>query len=137
MITKLSQLKKEFSECKESESVYHKIMDYGKKLPFFDPAWKIDDNLVQGCQSLMYLHTRVEDKKLYFSADSDALISKGLASILIYLYSGESAETILKNPPTFLEEIGIVGSLTPGRANGLAGLYLRMQQEALKVLMSK
>lgn len=112
-------------------------MEWGKRLPSFDPAWKIEENLVQGCQSLMYLHTHVEGKKLYFSADSDALISKGLASILIYLYSGEDAETILKTPPTFLEEIGIVGSLTPGRANGLAGLYFRMKQEALKVLLSK
>lgn len=85
----------------------------------------------------MYLHSEVREKKLYFAADSDALISKGLAMLLLTLYNGMTAEYILKNPPTLLEEIGLIGALTQGRANGLSGLYLKMKQEALKTLLSK
>ncbi len=128
-------LSTDFASCKTPEEIYHKIMEWGKKLPPFDPSLKTEKNLVNGCQSLMYLHAEERDNKLYFSADSDALISKGLAAILISLYSGQTAETILKEPPTFLEELGVIGSLTPGRANGFSALYLRMKQEAIKSLI--
>lgn len=128
-------LKKEFASCKTSEEIYLKVIEWGKKLPTFDPAWKVEENRVEGCQSVMYLHTEVKEKKLYFAADSDALISKGLAMLLITLYNGATAEYILKNPPTILDEIGLTGALSPGRANGLSGLYLKMKQEALKSLL--
>ena len=77
----------------------------------------------------MYLYTNSSEGKIVFQGSSDALISQGLAALLIRIYSGESPETILKCPPNFLEELGIPASLSPNRANGLYSLHLRMKQK--------
>ncbi len=82
----------------------------------------------------MYLRTFNLKGRVYFEGQSDALISSGLAAILIQVYSGQTAEAILKCPPDYLEELGISASLTPSRANGLYSIHLRMKQEALKYL---
>lgn len=110
-------------------------MEWGKQLPSFQAEWKVEKNLVPGCQSVMYLHAAFKEGKIYFAAASDALISAGLAAIMIEAYSGLEPEAILKTPPTFLDELGIPASLTPGRANGLASLFLKMKQEALSFLL--
>jgi len=137
LLEKQDLLRLDFSECKAPEALYRKIMAYGKKLPPYPSELKKADNLVEGCQSVMYLSAHFEEGKLFFYAASDALISAGLAAILIDLYSGETPETILLNPPSFLDKIGIPQSLTPGRANGLASLYLKMKQCALNCLITK
>ncbi len=124
-----------FSACKSQEEIYQIIMGWAKQLPPFNPKWKIDENLVSGCQSIMYLHGEMREGKIYFAAASDALISAGLAAIMLEAYNGQTPETILKVPPSFLEELGISTSLTPGRANGLASLYLKMKQEALRLML--
>ncbi len=129
------QLKESFSSCTSSEEIYQKIMEWGKKLPPFQLEWKVEKNRVPGCQSVMHLHATFKEGKVYFAAASDALISAGLAAIMIEAYSGLEPEAILKTPPTFLDELGIPASLTPGRANGLASLFLKMKQEALRFLL--
>lgn len=133
-LTKADEIKHDFTQCKNGEEIYKKLIEWGHKLPPFDPSHRKDENRVLGCQSLMYLYTTTKNGKLHFTADSDALISKGLASLLIYLYNGQTPETILKNPPSLVEELGILGSLTPGRANGFSSLYLKMKQEAVRAL---
>ena len=135
MINKIEALKARFLALSSRETLYQHIMDGGKKLTSFDPAWKTEENRVTGCQSLMYLYTRYEKNRVHFYATSDALISAGLASLLIEVYSGEPPESILITPPLFLEELGIPSALTPGRANGLASLYLKMKQEAVRYLL--
>lgn len=135
MLRKIEALKLQFALLNSREALYQQIMEWGKRLPPFNPAWKMEENRVAGCQSTMYLYAHFENSKLYFYADSDALISAGLASLLIAAYSGEPAETILLTPPTFLEELGIPSALTPGRANGLASLYLKMKQDAVRFLL--
>lgn len=130
-------IKDSFSACASREEVYQKIMEWGELLPPFKPEWKTEENLVHGCQSIMHLHGELKEGKIYFSASSDALISAGLAALLLEAYNGCSPETVLKEPPVFLEELGIPASLTPGRANGLASLYLKMKQEALKLLLPR
>ncbi|MCC5832493.1 MAG: SufE family protein [Chlamydiales bacterium] len=129
-------IKESFSNCATPEEVYQKIIEWGERLPPFQTEWKREENVVHGCQSVMYLHAELRDREIFFAAASDALISAGLAAILIEAYNGTDPETVLKEPPTFLEELGIPASLTPGRANGLASLYLKMKQEALKLLLS-
>ena len=124
-----------FVKCSRPEEKYQKIISLGSELPPFPNESKLKENLVFGCQSTMYLHTQYIDGKLFFKADSEALISKGLASLLIKIYNGESPETILKNPPIVLEKIGIFASLSPNRSNGLNSLYLKMKQEAVKYLL--
>ncbi len=125
---------KAFSPLKTPEDKYNFLIDLGRKLPDYPAALKTPEHLVPGCQSQLYLATTVRDGKLWFQAHSDALISKGLAALLIWAYDGMSPENILKNPPVFLQELGILGSLSPSRSNGLAQIYRRMQQEAVKNL---
>ncbi len=126
-----------FQSCASQEERYQQIIDLGKHLPKLDAVYKNPENRVAGCQSLLYLRTYQENSLLYFEADSDALISAGLAAILIQVYSGETAETILTQAPAYLEQLGITASLTPNRANGLYSIHLRMKQEALKALLTK
>lgn len=131
---KCLELKKKFTSL-SVEARYQELMEMGKNLPPFPHELKTSDHIVQGCQSILYLTLKFEGGKCFFEADADALISKGLAALLIAVYSGESPETILKCPPDFIGELGIGASLSPMRSNGLAQIYLRMKQEALKTFI--
>lgn len=133
-LTNLAELKSTFSCCTSAEAKYKKIIELGQHLPPFNPEAKVSANLVHGCQSVMYLETISKDGRVFFNADSEALISRGLAALLIKAYSGQLAEIILKCPPDFLAELGIQNSLSPSRSNGLASLYLKMQQDSLQSL---
>ncbi|MBJ7449758.1 MAG: SufE family protein [Parachlamydiales bacterium] len=127
---------KEFNLCINQEDRYRRLISLGKEQDCLLPEMKDDHHLVPGCQSRMYLHSTFKDGLVFFQAESDALISAGLAVLLMRVYSGETPETILKCPPTYLEVLGINTSLTPSRANGLSNIMLRMKQEALKYLMA-
>lgn len=135
-LSKQSAIKKLFEGCLTEEDKYRKIIELGRLLPPLEPCYQIEANRVKGCQSQMYLHAELRDKKVYFKANADALISAGLAYLLLYVYSEETPEAILKCPPTYLEELAITASLTPNRANGLYSLHLKMKQEALKYLLT-
>lgn len=135
-LAKQDEIKALFSECKTPEDKYGKIIALGRALPPLSNEAKTPENKVKGCQSTMYLQSTYSNGVVHFNAESDALISSGLASLLIHVYSGETPETILKCPPQYLEEIGISNSLTPNRANGLYSIHLRMKQDALKLLMA-
>ncbi len=132
---KQEELKKLFTSCASPEARYELIIALGKKLPPMNPAHKISENLVDGCQSKLYLHTTFQNNILHFEVDSDALISKGLAALLFHLYNNESPEFLLKNPPTILNELNILASLSMGRANGLKSLYVKMQKFALQQIV--
>jgi cysteine desulfuration protein SufE len=133
--TKQEELKKLFDACSNQQDRYELIITLGKKLPSMNPLHKIEKNLVAGCQSRLYVHAVFSENKLLFEADSDALISKGLAAILLFLYNGEAPEIILKNPPTILAELNIFKEISPVRAQGLKSLYLKMQKIALDSLL--
>lgn len=136
-LKKQEKVKKFFFTCADEQQKYEKIIELGKSNPPLADQYKTEENRVHGCQSTMYLHSTLENGKVLFEGESDALISSGLAVILIEVYSGETPETVIKCPPDYLEELGISASLTPGRANGLYSMHLRMKQEALKYLMSE
>lgn len=136
-LKKQNEIKALFSDCGTEEAKYARIIELGRSLPPFQSEYKTEANRVQGCQSNMFLRTYSESDGIYYEAESDALISAGLAALLLRVYSGEPAEVILKCPPTYLEDLGISSSLTPNRANGLYSIHLRMKQEALKFLMKK
>jgi cysteine desulfuration protein SufE len=133
---KSDSVKKFFPSFLSPEDRYKTLIDLGRGLPSFPLALKIPENLVSGCQSNLYLSARLEGGLVYFEAASDALISAGLAAILIAVYSGESPETILKQPPQFLNDLGILVSLSANRSNGLSHIHLRMKKEALKFLVA-
>ena len=126
--------KKIFESCITPEEKYQKIIELGKNLPLYSPLNKTSEHLVKGCQSTMYLHSYLKETKMYFEVYSEALISAGLAAILLSVYQGEFPEVVLKCPPLFLEEINLCAALSPSRSNGLSSLFLRMKQEALKAL---
>jgi cysteine desulfuration protein SufE len=128
------EIRQTFSSFKTAEERYNFLMDLGKKLPFYSDTLKTPDRLVPGCQSQLWLSTTFANGKLSFNAHSDALISKGLAALLIWAYNGCSPEELLRNPPQFLQELGIFASLSPSRSNGLAQVYVRMQKEAIQYL---
>ena len=116
---------------------YQKIISIGREIPPYPENFKTPDKIVPGCQSVMYLHAFIEKGKVRFLAYSEALISAGLAALLIRVYDEEPPEVVLTCPPRFLERIAIHNSLSPGRANGLSSLFLKMQQESLLFLEKK
>lgn len=137
-LLKQENIIKIFQSCPTAQDKYEKLIEMGRNLPSIESVFKTTQNIVQGCQSTMYLRAYLsEEGKVLFEAESEALISAGLAALLIDVYSDETPEVILKCPPNFLDEIGIKTSLTPGRSNGLASMFLRMKQEALNLLLKK
>ncbi len=134
-LKKQDAIKECFSQCSSKEEMYEKIIELGRKMPPLDPKDKIPENIVPGCQSTVYLRSYLKEGIVIFEAESDALISSGLASLLTSVYSGESPKTILTCPPTYLEELDIGASLTLNRASGLYSIHLRMKQAALQLLM--
>ena len=136
-VNKQEEVKSWFKVFLNEEEKYQKIIELGRQLPGLTEQDKIPAHLVKGCQSTMYLVSQLKGDKVEFAAESDALISAGLAALLMHVYSGESPEAILTCPPTYLEELGISASLTPNRANGLYSIHLRMKQDALRLLIEK
>ncbi len=134
---KIIFVKELFKSCITPEDRYKKILELATSLPEFDPAQKLPCNLVEGCQSLMYVHTYFLDGHLHFTAFSEALISKGLAALLYLVYNGQLAEVVLKNPPLFFKELHILPSLSPSRANGVASLFSKLQKASLKFLSTQ
>jgi cysteine desulfuration protein SufE len=130
---KIIKIKKLFQGLSPDEKI-QRVMSLS--LPPYPSQMKIEECRIRGCQSTLYLSSRLENNRMYFDAEADALISAGLAALLINVYSSETPETILKNPPNFLKEIGLIASLSPGRANGLAYIHQRMKKDALKFLLS-
>jgi len=111
---------------------YEYIIELGKELPLIKEALKTDDKLIEGCQSRVWLQADYENGKMYFSADSDAIITKGIIGLLIRVMNEESPEVIATSDLHFIQDIGLQEHLSPTRANGLAGMVKRMKLEALK-----
>lgn len=130
-LQKQAAIKAIFAACSTPEARYQKIIELGQKLPPFNPSARTPANLVPGCQSIMYLEANLKDSVLILNADSEALISKGLAALLIMAYSGETPSTMAHCPPSFIQEIGLQSALSPARSSGLASLYHKMRQIAL------
>ncbi|MCK4934508.1 MAG: SufE family protein [Simkaniaceae bacterium] len=134
-LEKQENIVKSFESHVTPEEKYNKIIELGKTMTALSPHNFVPKNLVMGCQSKLYLHSDIKENRLYFQAFSDALISAGLAALLINVYSGESPETILKCPPNFLTDLEIFTSLTPGRSNGLMSLFNKMKQCAINAII--
>lgn len=120
----------DFSMFDEWLDKYEYIIELGKKLDSFPENKKTDDRLIKGCQSMVWLDWEVKDGKLYFTADSDAIITKGIISLLISVYSGRSAEEIAGDDFSFLEKLGLKENLSPTRANGLESMVETIKRAA-------
>lgn len=120
----------DFSMFDEWLDKYEYIIELGKKLDSFPENKKTDDRIIKGCQSMVWLDWEVKDGKLYFTADSDAIITKGIISLLISVYSGRSAEEIAGDDFSFLEKLGLKENLSPTRANGLESMVETIKRAA-------
>ena len=121
----------EFSVFDEWLDKYEYIIELGKSLPLIDEKDKIDDNLINGCQSRVWLACEMRDNRLYFMADSDAIITKGIISLLIRVYSGQRPADILASDFSFIDRIGLKENLSPTRAGGLVAMIKQIKLYAL------
>jgi len=121
----------EFNFFDEWTEKYQYLIDLGKNLPKFDLKNKIDSNLIKGCQSKVWLSSSFKDNIVIFEADSDAIISKGIISLLIRVFSGHTPEEILNSKIDFIEKIGLNTHLSQTRANGLLSMIKQIKIYAL------
>lgn len=120
----------EFSTLDDPMMRYEYIIELGKALPPFPDTYRTEGNLVKGCQSLVWLHSEARDGRVYFEADSNAFITKGLIALLVRVLSGQKAEDIVNARLGFIDAIGLRSHLTEGRSNGLTAMIDRMKEEA-------
>lgn len=113
---------------------YEYIIDLGKELPRIDEDKKTPDRIIEGCQSRVWLDSAYVDNKLFFHADSDAIITKGIIALLIRVLNDETPENIASANLFFIDEIGLKEHLSPTRANGLLSMVNRMKMDAIKLL---
>lgn len=110
---------------------YAMIIDLGNTLPPIDPKYKTPDHLIEGCQSRVWLYAREEDGKVYYTADSDAIIVKGIIALLIKVLNGHTPEEITSANLYFIDRIGLAENLSPTRSNGLLAMLKQMRLYAL------
>lgn len=125
------EIAEEFSLFDSWDDKYEYIIDLGKKLPPLEDQYKIDENRVRGCQSTVWLVADYKDGKIYYKAESDAVIVKGLISMLIRVLSGQQADEILQAKLNFIEQIGMTTHLAQTRSNGLLAMVKQMKNYAL------
>lgn len=121
-----------FSMYDEWLDKYEYLIDLGKNLAPYPDSSKTDDRLIKGCQSRVWLDYQMKDGKLWFTADSDAIITKGIISLLVSIYSGRTSEEIASSDFSFIEKIGLKENLSPTRANGLASMIATIKAVALE-----
>lgn len=130
----LAEIKEEvidsFSMYDEWLDKYEYLIELGKNLDSYPEEEKTEDKLIKGCQSRVWLDSKVEDGNIYFSADSDAIITKGIISLLISVYSGRTAAEIASDDFKFIENIGLKENLSPTRANGLVSMISTIKRIA-------
>ena len=110
---------------------YEYLIDLGKELVPIEEKYKIEDNLIRGCQSRVWLHTEKEDEKIIYTADSDAIMTKGIIAILIRVLSNQTAAEIISADLSFIDAIGLKEQLSATRANGLVSMIKKMKLYAL------
>ena len=121
----------EFSAFDDWMDKYQMIIDLGNELPPLDPEFKTEDNLIEGCQSRVWLHAQFSNGLIHFDDDSDAIITKGLIGLLIRVLSDHTPQEILDCDVHFIDEIGLTQHLSPTRSNGLLSMLKQIKTYAL------
>ena len=124
------QVEEDFGMYEQWLDKYEYLIDLGKDLEPFPEELKTEDRLIKGCQSRVWLDSRIEGGRLFFRADSDAIITKGIISLLISVYSGHTPAEIAADDFGFVERIGLRENLSPTRANGLLSMIQTIRREA-------
>ncbi|HHV03878.1 MAG: SufE family protein [Bacteroidales bacterium] len=134
---KQAQIVEEFSLMEDWMDKYEYLIELGKKLPPLEEASRQEKNLIRGCQSRVWLDIKREGGCLYFRADSDALITKGIVSLLVFVFSGHTPREILDADMSFIDKIGLREHLSPTRANGLLSMIQQIKMYALAASAQK
>jgi cysteine desulfuration protein SufE len=121
----------EFSLFDDWMERYEYIIELGKSLPLIDEEYKTEDNIIKGCQSKVWVHGELKEDKIVFTADSDAILTKGIIAILIRAFSNQKAIDILEANTEFIDKIGLKEHLSPTRANGLVSMIKQIKMYAL------
>ena len=121
----------EFAMFEDWMQRYEYMIELGKSLPLIDGKYKTDDNIIKGCQSRVWVHAELEGGKLVFTADSDAIITKGIIAILIRVFSNQRPQDIIDANTNFIDEIGLKEHLSPTRANGLVSMVKQLKLYAI------
>ena len=121
----------EFSDMEDWMDKYAYIIDLGNAVPPIDEKYRTPEHLIEGCQSRVWLNAELEDGKVIFTADSDAIIVKGIISLLIKVLSGHTPDELLESDLHFIDAIGLAEHLSPTRSNGLAAMVKQMRMYAL------
>jgi cysteine desulfuration protein SufE len=121
----------EFSMFDDWEERYQYMIDLGKTLPLIDVQYKTEENIIKGCQSKVWVHGELNNNKLEFTADSDAIITKGIIAILIRVFSNQIPQAIIDANTDFIDQIGLKEHLSPTRANGLVSMIKELKMYAV------
>lgn len=129
---KQQEIIEEFSLFDDWMDKYEHIIETGKDLPEIDEKHKVDENLIKGCQSRVWLHAEMDDEgKVLFTADSDAIITKGLVALMVRVLSGQQPKEIAESDLHFVNDIGLHEHLSPTRSNGLVSMIKQMKMYGL------
>jgi cysteine desulfuration protein SufE len=126
-----NEIVEEFSMFDDWMQRYEYMIELGKSLPLIDDQYKTDDNIIKGCQSKVWVHANMNSDKLVFTADSDAIITKGIIAILIRVFSNQTPQAIIEADTTFIDDIGLKEHLSPTRANGLVSMIKQLKMYAI------
>jgi cysteine desulfuration protein SufE len=121
----------EFSMFDDWMERYEYIIELGKSLPIIDTQYKLDENLIKGCQSKVWLYSELDNDTIKFTADSDAILTKGIVALLLRVYSNQKPLDILNADTSFIDEIGLKEHLSPTRANGLVSMVKQIKMYAI------
>ncbi|MGB0892757.1 MAG: SufE family protein [Flavobacteriaceae bacterium] len=121
----------EFSMFDDWMERYEYIIELGKSLPIINEQYKLDQNLIKGCQSKVWLFSELENDTIKFTADSDAILTKGIVALLLRVYSNQKPADILTAETNFIDEIGLKEHLSPTRANGLVSMLKQIKMYAI------
>lgn len=121
----------EFSMFEDWMQRYEYMIELGKSLPLIDEKHKTEENIIKGCQSKVWVYAEMQGDEVDFTADSDAIITKGIIAILIRVFSGQKPEDIITADTSFIDEIGLKDHLSPTRANGLVSMIKQMKMYAI------
>jgi cysteine desulfuration protein SufE len=127
----------EFNFFPDWTEKYEYLIELGKKLPLISDQYKDEDHLIKGCQSRVWLHAENKDGLVVYTADSDAIITKGIIALLLRVLSGQTAQAILEEELFFIDQIGLTNHLSPTRANGLLSMVKQIKMDAMALKAGK
>ncbi len=125
------EIVEEFALFDEWMDKYEHIIELGKDLPIIDDKYKVEENLIKGCQSRVWLHAELIEGKINFTADSDAIITKGIVGLVIRVFSGHTPKEIAETELFFIDQIGLQEHLSPTRSNGLLAMLKQIKMYAI------